>query len=78
MLGMSTRGGLFVSAFLAVSVVYQVVTLASAKSCYSFRMGGREKRDNIGCLISGFSVGCRDAVAYRSLSGSNPCPESIR
>ena len=52
MLGMSTRGGLFVSAFLAVSVMDQVVMLAAAKSCYSFRMSGREKRDNIGRLIS--------------------------
>ena len=30
---MSTRGGLFVLAFLALSVVYQVVMSTSAKSC---------------------------------------------
>ena len=52
MLGMSARGGLFESAFLAVSVVYQVVLSAATKSCYFFRMSGREKRDNVRRLIS--------------------------
>jgi len=55
MLGMPARGGLFVSAFLAVSVMDQVVMSALAELCYSFRMSGREERDNIGCLIGGFS-----------------------
>ena len=52
MLGMSARRGLFVSAFLAVSVVYQVVMSVATKSCYSFRMSGREKGDNVGRLMS--------------------------
>ena len=78
MLGMSARGGLFVSAFLAVSVVYQVVTSAATKSCYSFRMSGREKCDYVGRLISGITAGRCDAVAYHPSPGCNPCPESVR
>ena len=52
MLGMSTRGGLFVSAFLAVSVMYQVIMSAATKLYYSFRISGGGKRDNVGRLIS--------------------------
>jgi len=77
MLGMSARGGLFVSAFLAVSVVYQVVMSTATKSCYSARLGGREKCDNVGRLISGIAAGRRYAVAYRPSSGGNPCPEPV-
>ena len=78
MLGMSARGGLFVSAFLAVSVVYQVVMSSATKACYSLRMSGREKCDNIGRLMSGVSLGCCDTVANRSSPGCNPCTESVR
>ena len=77
MLGMSTRGGRFVSAFLAVSVMYQVVMSALAQACHSVRMSGRKESDNIGCLISGFLLGCCDAVAHCSPLRRNPCSELV-
>jgi len=78
MLGMSTRGGLFVSAFLAVGVVDQVVISSATKSCYTSWPGGRKKCDNVGRLISGITAGRCDAVAYHPSPGCNPCPESVR
>eukprot|EP00534_Pseudo-nitzschia_fraudulenta_P008664 CAMPEP_0201139280 /NCGR_PEP_ID=MMETSP0851-20130426/722_1 /ASSEMBLY_ACC=CAM_ASM_000631 /TAXON_ID=183588 /ORGANISM="Pseudo-nitzschia fraudulenta, Strain WWA7" /LENGTH=79 /DNA_ID=CAMNT_0047411051 /DNA_START=1 /DNA_END=240 /DNA_ORIENTATION=+ len=75
---MPARGGLFVSAFLAVGVVDQVVISSATKSCYTSWPGGREKCDNVGRLISGIAAGRCDAVAYRSSSGCNPCPEPVR
>ena len=73
MLGMSTRGRLFLSTLLAISVMDQVVLATVAKSGRSLRMSGWEKRSNIWCSIGG----CFDAVTDSAAAGCNPGSKSV-
>ena len=79
MLGSSTRGLRFMSTFLAVSVIYQVVALAAAesKSGHSFRMSGWKKHSYIWCTIGGVSLCCFDAVTDGTAARRDPCAKSV-
>ena len=74
---MSTHGRLFLSALLAGSIMYQVVSSAATKASYSLLMSRWEKRGNIWCVIGRILLSCLDTVSDGAAAGCNPRPKLV-
>ena len=77
MLGMLTRGQVFLLTFLAISIMYQVVLAAAAEACHSLKMSRWEKRGDICGAFGGILSSCFDAVLDSTAAGCNPCSKSV-
>ena len=79
MLGMSTRGRLFLLTFLAISIMDQVILAAAAaeEACHSLRMSRSEKLGDICGAIGEISFSCVDAVSDSTAAGCDPCSELV-
>ena len=74
---MSTRGSLFLSSFLTVSIVDQVILTAALQSCRPFWASRGKESDYVWSVGCGIACGCLHTVSHYPAAGSNPCPKSL-